>query len=181
MKTWMWVLVVALAVSVTVNLAAIGTIAARRLSRVRRSAPEWVRRARPESREELRELQRELGNQMDSLRQELAGEQRGLAMMLRRAETTEAEADSAAARIGRLHTALTRQAFDFTRRALRELTPEQQEKLLLRFERQYDRPPHHGRRSWRHGGRDRHRFDGPRYDSSPGVQEDEPGDECPGR
>lgn len=181
MRTSTAVLSIALAASVALNAFAVGTYAVRRAARPRRQPSEWVRRARPEAREELRELQRELGNQMDSLRQELAREQRELAMMLRRPETTEAEADSAAVRIGRLHTAMTLTAFGHAREAMHKLTPEQQESLLLRFERQYDRPPHRDRRSSRHGGRDRHRLDGPHHGPPHGLQEDEPGDERPGR
>jgi chromosome segregation ATPase len=181
MKTSTAVLSVALAASVTLNVAAVGAFVVRRLTRAKRQSSEWVRRARPESREELRELYRELGRQLDSLRQELAGEQRGLANLLRGTETSEADVDSAVTRIGRLHTAMTRKAFDYTRQALQKLTPEQQELLLRRFERQYERRPHTGRsdRGGRRGKRDNGRGDrssrrGQR-DSEPQVRET-PGD-----
>lgn len=163
MKTWMWVLSIALAASVAVNLAAVGTFVVRRMTRSRRTAPEWVRRARPESREEVRQLQRALEGQMDSLRRELAEEQRGLAALLRQDEAPGAEVDSAAARIGQLHAAMTRRAFGFIRETLHKLTPEQQEYLLDRFERQYNRRhgpgrggPRPGPRNGRWSGRHNH-------------------------
>jgi hypothetical protein len=147
------VLSIALAASVAINLSAVGAFVVRRVTKSRRPTYHWARRARPESRDEVRKLQRALEGQMDSLRQELAEEQRGLAELLRQDEAPGVEVDSAAARIGRLHAAMTRQAFDFTRETLQKLTPEQQEYLLRKFERQYDRRRGPGRDGRRHGPR----------------------------
>jgi hypothetical protein len=170
MRKSTFVLSIALAASVAVNLAAVGTFVVRRMTRSRRSAPEWVRRARPESREEVRKLQRALEGQMDSLRRELAEEQRGLTTLLRQDEAPAAEVDSAAARIGRLHAAMTRQAFGFIRETLQKLTPEQQEHLLDRFERQYDRRRGHDRHDRSPGppdGRRTRHFRGRDWDTEP--------------
>ena len=155
MKTSTVVLIVALAVSVVVNLAGVGAFFIHKVRRTRPPGRELFRHADPEDREELRALRREFGRKMDSMHKELGERQRELTQLLRDGETRDAEVDALAQEIGRLHAEMTVLGFNLTKEIAVKLPPERQEKLLRRFERQYDRHHRRGHREGRRGSKGR--------------------------
>ena len=94
MRGWIIGLAVALAASVAVNAAAVGTFLAKRARRSHRFSSTMLRGSDPEARRQVRELMRGLEKDVDSLRKELNREQHELALLLRRPETSEAEVES---------------------------------------------------------------------------------------
>jgi len=155
MKTSKVVLISALAVSVVINLAGVGAFVVHRARRGRPPGREFFEHADPEERQELRALRREYGQEMDSIREELGERQRELTLLLRDGETRDSEVESLAQEIGQLHAEMTVLGFNLTKEIAGKLPPDRQERLLRRFERQYDRHRQRGHREGRRGSKGR--------------------------
>ncbi|OYD15618.1 hypothetical protein CH330_05135 [candidate division WOR-3 bacterium JGI_Cruoil_03_51_56] len=142
MKTWTKWLIVALAVSVAVNIAALGVFVYHHAVR-RQMGPMW-HGMKPEKKSEVRSVRLRFKPRMDSLRHEMKMVRRELLWLLREPEPDPKEVDLRLDAAARIQKEMNRVAFESARMIGAKLPPEQRARMLRRFERQFG-PPSPGR------------------------------------